>query len=436
MQSDASDDEQRIASLRTLMRELRQGRTPAETFRAIRRGLRAAYGAAAVMIVATRGLGPGEYRVLELHLDESDDDDEPDFWKPQDTPVHRGGVVGEIIANPDPRIISGVDWTRDPVFGATLAGYSSVMAVPAEGDAVPIDWVLYLKHEPGEFATAELADAMVQVAMIGSLLESRALAEELARASEQIDRDLRQAGEVQRSLLPDPLPAIGGLEIAASYHPSSRAGGDLYDFFKLDQEPGDSERWCVLIADASGHGMAAALVMTMVQSILRAHPPRVTGPADLLGHVNRQLCRKSLTGFVTAFLGIYEPQSRRFSYACAGHPPPLVKTLGDGRAGAAAAARRLNAVASIPLGIDEAETFAEANVFAHPRDVVLLYTDGITEAWTPSREMFTAERLEQEFLQNDQCPAELVRRICDLVRAHEQGQPPADDQTVVAIAGV
>lgn len=251
--TDAVPNDQRIASLGRLMRDLRRARTPSETFQAIRRGLREAYGVAAVMFLSCRGLDAGEYRVLQLRLGESAPNDEPNFWSSQDAPVHRGGVVGKIIANPNARIVNGVDWTPDPLFGETLTGYSSVMAVPTEEDATPIDWVLYLKQAPARFGTADLVDAMVQVATIGALLESRALAEELTRTHEQIDRELRKAGEIQLALLPDPLPPIVGLEIAASYQPCSQAGGDFYDIFKLDQEPsGHPDRWCVLIADASG----------------------------------------------------------------------------------------------------------------------------------------------------------------------------------------
>lgn len=431
MQVDASDD-QRVASLGGLLQALRQCRSPSEMLLTIRRGLRVAHGPATRMLLSTQGLQAGQYRLLKLDLEDDDDGvhDDADPWQSATLPIHVGGVVAEIIARPKARIVCDVDWTTDPLFAKTLAGYSSVMALPADGDRVPISWVLFLKRDPDRFTNAELADGMLRIAMIGTMLESRMLADDLARVNAQIDRDMRQAGQFQRSLLPDPLPQIAGLEIAASYQPSSRAGGDLYDFFRLDDEPNMPERWCVLIADASGHGLAAALMITMFQSILRAHPPGVAGPAELLAYVNRQLCRKHVPGFVTAFLGLYEPHSRRFSYACAGHPPPLIKHVGDGLA------TQMNVVASVPLGIDETATFIESTVHAHPGFTALLYTDGITESWSAGHEMFTAERLEREFLAYDACPTELVERLCELVRHHEQGRCPADDQTVVAIAGV
>ena len=251
----------------------------------------------------------------------------------------------------------------------------------------------------------------------------------LNRLKSELDEyrnEARQLGALQRSLLPHPLPQIPGLEIAASFLPCGGAGGDLYDLFLLD-EARASQRWCVFLADASGHGLAAAAVMAMVQAILRAHPPYIQGAGDLLAHVNRHLCRKKISGFVTAFVGIYHPSTRELKYACAGHPPPLFKT---GRCGIS----RLDAVANCPLGIIEGEIWADATIHIQPGDVVLFYTDGITEARNASDDMFSEERLQlvlQEWLGH---PATLIERIEKDVVAYRQGRTQGDDQTLVAIS--
>src|SRR5260221_11569041 len=176
---------------------------------------------------------------------------------------------------------------------------------------------------------------------------------------QQIDREARQVGELQRALLPATLPRIAGLKIAASYEPTGRAGGDLYDFFPLDERDNDRMnpgRWCIFIGDTAGHGLAAAVVIAIVQAVLHAHPPSIARPASLLTHANRQLCRKKLGGFVTGFLGIYEPRTRRLTYSNAGHPPPLLKRSCYGPI------FLLDEVGSYPLGIDDAETVEEASV--------------------------------------------------------------------------
>jgi sigma-B regulation protein RsbU (phosphoserine phosphatase) len=256
---------------------------------------------------------------------------------------------------------------------------------------------------------------------------TQSLRADLARAHRQIEIDAREVGELQRSLLPHPFPRVPGLEIAASYEPCTRASGDLYDVFPLD-DASPLAPWCIFIGDASGHGLAAAVVISMVHSILRAHPPRISSPAALLEHSNSHLCRKQLRGFVTAFVGIYEPVVRRLTYACAGHPPPLLKASTSG------AVRRLDAAASYPLGIDPGNTFIEASIRLRAGDTILLYTDGITEARNLADEMFSQERLEGEFERCRQRPAGLIGHLANLVDTHGQGRYPSDDQTLLAIA--
>jgi sigma-B regulation protein RsbU (phosphoserine phosphatase) len=390
-----------------------------------------AFGARAWILVSTRGVSDGEYRVVQLLLGGRDVDDQ-DPWAGQEFPLYRGGVIGAIVQNPYPQIVNDVDWTSDPFFHDTLDGYGSLLAIPLLGESLPTTWVLLLKRAPARFRTAEVEQAVLRSAIIGSLLESKALAADLARAHRRIDADARQVGELQRALLPQPLPQIPGLEIAASCQPCGRAGGDLYDFFPLDEvdSGGKPRRWCVFVGDASGHGLAAAVVMTMVQSILHAHPPEISSPADLLAHANRHLCREQIGGFVTAFLGVYEPSTRRLTYACAGHPPPLVKTSADG------AVSRLDEVASCPLGVEVRESWAEATVHIRPNDTVLLYTDGITEARDWGNEMFSESRLALAFANCRDTPADLVERLERLVSAHRQGRPPMDDHTLVTMAGL
>ena len=138
------------------------------------------------------------------------------------------------------------------------------------------------------------------------------------------------------------------------------------------------------------------------------------------------LAPKARASCVTAFVGLYEPITRRLTYAAAGHPPPLLKRLSDG------AVFTLNAVASYPLGIDASETFKEATVQLQGGDTVLRYTDGITEARGTQRELFNQDALTRAFRDGDDRPAELIERLREAVRAYEQGQIPIDDQTLVA----
>jgi sigma-B regulation protein RsbU (phosphoserine phosphatase) len=423
----------RVASLTKLTRELEQSRTPQQTMRTLHRGFAEAYGFVASMLLSTRGLPRGQYRVVQMQLEVGPLNDVFDEVPNEPGPVQTGGIMAAIISRPEPQLIQEVDWGSDAFFRKTLSRYPSVMAIPFAGDHLPMRWAILLKQPPERFTVSDLEEAMQQVALIGSLLENQILAGQLALANKRIELDARQVGELQRALLPRSLPRIAGLEIAASYQPSGRAGGDLYDFFPLDGRDIDQAhanaaptRWCAFIGDTAGHGLAAAVVMAIVQAVLHAHPAGIARPASLLMHANRQLCRKSIGGFVTAFLGIYEPVRRRLTYANAGHPPPLLRRSSD------ESICPLDAVGSYPLGIDESETFKEAAVELELGDTILLYTDGITEARGTGEDQFERDRLIHVLHNGGDRPAELIERLRQAVRTHEQGQTARDDQTLVA----
>src|SRR5262249_54438785 len=123
----------RIRRLRNLMAALGPCRTPFDTLQTIRHGMSEAYGSAASILLCTRGLSDGEYRLVQLHLDDGDSDVH-DPWLRRESPVHRGGVIAAIIANPNPQIVNDVDWSGDPRFSERLAGYSSLLAIPLESE--------------------------------------------------------------------------------------------------------------------------------------------------------------------------------------------------------------------------------------------------------------------------------------------------------------
>jgi phosphoserine phosphatase RsbU/P len=417
-------DNPRIAILMRMTAALEQSRAPYETLQIIRRGFWEAYGASAAMILSTRGLQDGEFRVL---LSQLTDETLKKYFEPQfveNIPVQRGGVMAEIIRQRRPKIVQNVDWSSDPNFSQTLCGYDSVVAIPANGVRLPIDWLIFLKRPPEKYVDDDLEQAILRTSLVRALLETQTMAEELKTANGHIEEDIRQLSRLQRSLLPDPLPTIPGLEIAVSYEPSGRAGGDLYDIFPCGQ---NAQRWCIFIGDASGHGAAAAVVMAIVQAILHTHPLHDSGPAEILAYANDHLCRRKIGGFVTAFLGVYEPATRELAYANAGHPPPIIKPCPAGPISL------LNSVASYPLGIDFANRFNEATIKILKGDAILLYTDGITEARSPDRSLFELDRLEREFASCGQKPKEIVQNLRYAVSAFEQGRPSADDQTFVVL---
>src|SRR5207248_4582729 len=139
------------------------------------------------------------------------------------------------------------------------------------------------------------------------------LSGELREAYAAVDRELKTVADMQRSLLPAELPKIPGLDLAVHYETWRYAGGDYYDFFEL---PGG--RWGILIADVSGHGTPAAVIMAILHSIAHSLPHDPECPASMLRHTNERLTRQYTSGrgtFVTAFYGVYNPADRSLRYA-------------------------------------------------------------------------------------------------------------------------
>ena len=267
-----------------------------------------------------------------------------------------------------------------------------------------------------------------QAGLFGRGTQNLVLRNQLSAALAALDAELQTVGKIQRSLLPLELPRIGGFELATSYETSARAGGDYYDFFPLrDGQCG------MFIADVSGHGTPAAVVMAITHALAHAQPGTHQPPADLLRYLNQRLtCSYTRDGtFVTAFYAVLDPVARTLTYARAGHNPPRL-VRGD-------QVLPLDEINAIPLGILDEETYCQATVKLQAGDLLLLYTDGITEAMAPatsgaSRTMFGVERLDKLLLECRTCTAaECIARILSALAAFTANAPQSDDQTLIAI---
>src|SRR5262249_37588841 len=202
-----------------------------------------------------------------------------------------------------------------------------------------------------------------------------------------VDHQMRQVADIQRSLLPARLPDIPTMGLASHYETSQRAGGDYYDVFQLP-----AGLWGLLIADVSGHGTPAAVLMAITHSLVHTYCGPPLTPAQLLGYVNQHLCARYTAfsdTFVTAFYGIYDPADRTLTCASAGHTPPRLKRCQDG------SLALLDAVRNLPLGVNPGEQYQEATHGLVPGDQLVLYTDGIIEAQGPGGQMFGMDRLDR-----------------------------------------
>jgi sigma-B regulation protein RsbU (phosphoserine phosphatase) len=246
-----------------------------------------------------------------------------------------------------------------------------------------------------------------------------ALHEELRKARNELARYGETLVAIQRSILPQQLPRVPGLDLAVQFADAEGVGGDFYDV-----HPIGPDHWAILIADVAGHGLAAAAILALVHALSSAVQGQEASPGTALALVNEQLATRYLANtsqFVTVFAGLYSAQSQTLTYAVAGHPPPRLVRGNE--------VRRLSDVSGLPLGVGTASVYPEQVVQLLPGDRLVLFTDGITESTNAAHDFFGDERLDLVARDPASTAAELLGRLVNSVRTFRAGRPAEDDET-------
>ncbi len=241
---------------------------------------------------------------------------------------------------------------------------------------------------------------------------------------QRMERELQQARQIQMSLLPNGYPQVPGYDFAAAYESAREIGGDLYDFIEW---PGDPNRVGLLIADVSGKGTAAALFMAHSRAMIRGAAQTQPGPAATLAAANVQIVRDNHAMlFVSAFYAVMDAPSGRLTFANAGHNVPIVRRAGGHVEEAVAR--------GMVLGIMDDMTYDEATTTLAKGDMIVLYTDGITEAMNARGDLFDKERLMAAVRGANPTDArDLIDAILAAVRDFTGDTPQADDLTIVTV---
>jgi phosphoserine phosphatase RsbU/P len=249
--------------------------------------------------------------------------------------------------------------------------------------------------------------------------------ETVARQLVAINSELELAREVQLSILPGEIPQLPGLEIVARYLPMSTVAGDFYDFIVVDDK-----HMGILIADVSGHGLSAALIASMLQTALAAQFPHASNCAQVLSGLNQALCGKFRTHFVTAAYVFVDLEKNTVSYAGAAHPPLLLW-----RAGAREATEYEEN--GLLLGPFSDSIYSATSFSLEKGDRIVLFTDGVVEAFDSSGSQFGIDRLKQILESNHELSA---GRLADAVlyglsawSPHAIGTGQSDDITLLAV---
>jgi serine phosphatase RsbU (regulator of sigma subunit) len=237
-----------------------------------------------------------------------------------------------------------------------------------------------------------------------------------------ITKQLADARAIQLAWLPGHAKTAADVEIAATNQPAQHISGDFYNWFEVSPS-----RMVVLIGDVTGHGMSAAFLMATTQLLVRTTFPRVNDPGRCLEEVNRQLCVQAFNGqFVTMLLMVIDTSSNQIELAVAGHPPPLVSS-GHGF-------EPLSLEPQLVLGVDRDATFTTERFSVGEGAAIVLYTDGVQDAYGPDGERFGTQRLIDALsrFKPDSAQAAL-QTIVSAVNEHRAGEPLGDDLTLVTI---
>jgi sigma-B regulation protein RsbU (phosphoserine phosphatase) len=334
-------------------------------------------------------------------------------------------VAEQVAREGTPRLTS--DAQADQWFNARASvanlGLRSILCVPLKHKDTTLGVIYVDNHlHAGIFSPADL-ELLAAIASNAGIAIENARLYELAVEKGRIERELQVAYQVQASLIPAHTPRIDGWEFATYWSPARIVGGDYYDFIAMD-----AGRLGILIGDVSDKGMPAALLMASARSTLRASIARADSPVDAITQANHLICTDALNGmFITLFFAQLDTTTGMLTYVNAGHNPPLLYR---------AALDEFVELerTGIIIGFDPATKYQQAATTIQPGDMLVLYTDGITETVNTHDEQFGLDRFQtllraQQTEPIQQTIAAIKSALCE----YTNNIAPADDVTAVIV---
>jgi phosphoserine phosphatase RsbU/P len=343
---------------------------------------------------------------------------------PRETPSLSRTIARQVLEQGKPVLIS--DATLDSDYRgqqSVASALRTALVVPLPGsDGKPVGMVQLDSRTDTERFTAPELDLLAALAVpMGIAVENHSLQKKRASWA--------AAGQIQRALLPRGRPEIPGYGFWECYRPTEEVGGDLYDYIPVGSsalEACEASRWAIVLGDVAGKGVPAALMMAGICPEVRHLVRAGAAPHEVLSRVDQRVCSAEFDcRFVTLVFTELDPRFHRLTVASAGHPCPLVRRSGGvieevGRA-----------ESGTPLGIDDGGAYQSTTVALEPGDVVVLYSDGVTDARERRDKPFGEERLREALAQAPQGAAAVGEAILATVREHSSGRSQFDDITLV-----
>ncbi len=310
------------------------------------------------------------------------------------------------------------DVRQDPYYISCEESTLSEVAIPlhVEGQLVGVFTASHTKLDAFNPCQLRLLQALCSDVAV-AVHNARRFQQE-QRQREEMTREAREARLIQQALLPKASPSVAGFTVSGLSIPVGAVGGDWYDFIPMDKG-----RWGLVLADVSGKGTAAALLMSATRGILRSLAEAACCPGEVLTKLNRLLVEDFPAGrFVTMIYGVLDPAKRTLTFANAGHLRPLLITGGS--------AQFLDVERGIPLGLGPGG-FSEVEVNLPVGSRLVFYSDGITEAENPMDEEYGLARLQEHFSRTDASAESLLADV----RSFANGAGLRDDASVILVKG-
>ena len=306
-------------------------------------------------------------------------------------------------------------------FWATCPGRSDLPVVALIPDADQHVSRQAVQHGAQEYLPK---DEVTTQRLVRAVRSARERFHWLKDRSKQLDHELQAAALIQEGFLPSAPPSLAGYEVGGHLQPSGQIGGDFYDYIELSPEEVG-----VVLGDASGKGIPGALLMARAQAVVRAEAATAGAASDVVRRVNASIHNENVRDqFVTLFYLVLSAHSRQICYVNAGHPRALL-VGSDG-------VRHLPATGP-PLGVFADAEYDEATVTVEPGHILVVYSDGVTEAQTAGNDYFDEAGMRKVVDANHDRPAaEIARALCDAAERFERSNPDGGDDKAVVIARV
>jgi sigma-B regulation protein RsbU (phosphoserine phosphatase) len=328
----------------------------------------------------------------------------------------------------------GEKYGLSSIFNGMFKMYIDAITFPVFHQKNIKRWFVVFFPNSNQLENVDIERTLLVSTLIINYIESIQESKKLQEAKDWIEGELKSVANIKQQLLPQGEIKFEEINTAVLYKPYQLSGGDYYDVARLTQflntaTSNDNEIFGIIIADASGHGTASAVEISMFDAILRTYQPdKDEGPAGVFNYANKYLFTRLIrNGFITAFVSSYQTKYHILNYANAGHPPPIIKRYGCN------SVEKLSDNIGIPLGVSQGNQWRSSEVLINKNDIFIVYTDGVTELKSPEGIQFGEQALINIIKKSNNSLDDLMSSIKAALASHQGIADNLDDLTLLMI---